>query len=247
MSYFIFNDVSSLDLGIIVTEPVIRPTWGKEILEIETAGSAVKFMQEKSNYKNSEFVIKTAVSDDDPIAVRNKIRSIYSVLNGFGKLWLSDSPEEYLNVIIQPIVPETKAFVLAEIPIYVTCQPFAYAVMPTVVEFSAETVEVPNNGTVFSYPEIKFTPTSDDVTITINGVDFMIKDLSSVGDISLIGKEVTVDSENHVTYFIGSDGLKWAINDHTFNDYPRLHTGMNYISHNGNAQNAEINVRERFL
>ncbi|MBR1592812.1 MAG: phage tail family protein [Ruminococcus sp.] len=247
MSYFIFNDVSSSDLGIIVTEPVIRPTWGKEFLEIETAGSAVKFMQEKSNYKNSEFVIKTAVSDDDPIEMRNKIRSIYSVLNGFGKLWLSDSPEEYLNVIIQPLVPETKAFVLAEIPIYVTCQPFAYAVSPTIIQFSTETVEVPNNGTVFSYPEIKFTPTADDVTITVNGVDFMIKDLSSVGEQSLIGKEITVDNENHVTYFVDENNLKWAINDHTFNDYPRLHTGINYIMHSGNATNAQINVKERYL
>ncbi len=244
MSYFIFNDVSSKDLGIIVTEPLIRPTWGKEFLEIETAGSLMKFMQEKSNYKNADFVIKTAVPDATP----QKIRSIYSILNGSGKLWLSESPEEYLNVIIQPLVPETKAFKLAEIPIYVTAQPFAYAVMPTVVEFSSETVEVPNNGTIFSYPEISFVPLDDEVIVTVNGADFILRGLASIDGGGIIGnRTVVIDSEVHITYFIGYTGAKWAINDHTFNDYPRLHTGPNYISHNGNAQNAEINVRERFV
>ena len=43
------------------------------------------------------------------------------------------------------------------------------------------------------------------------------------------------------------NNLKWAINDHTFNDYPRLHTGINYIMHSGNATNAQINVKERYL
>ena len=243
MSYFIFNDVSSLELGLIVTEPIVRPTWGKEFLEIETVGSSAKFMQEKSNYNNSEFVIKTAISEVE----QNKIRNVYKSLNGSGKLWLSNYPEEFMNVIIQPLVPESKALYLAEIPIYVTAQPFAYAVNPLIMTVSQEGAVVRNQGTIFSYPEIKFTPTADSVTFTVNGQDFIISGLSQVGETSLIGHEITIDSEIHITYFIGSDGLKWAINDHTFNDYPRLGVGLNLVSHNGNAENATINVRERFL
>ena len=31
MSHFLFNGVSSLDLGLIVTEPVLRPSWEEDI------------------------------------------------------------------------------------------------------------------------------------------------------------------------------------------------------------------------
>lgn len=241
MSYFIYNSIDSRTFGLLKRPPFVNKSQ-KNLSPVAVPDSPVKFYPDVNNRDEIQITVTLGLKS------RENIRQIYAWLdNTSGSLSFNSEPDKCYYVQNVTVSSNYLSPRFGELEITFICQPFAYAVNPTVVEFSSETVEVPNNCTVFSYPEIKFTPTSDDVTITINGVDFMIKDLSSVGDISLIGKEVTVDSENHVTYFIGSDSLKWAINDHTFNDYPRLHTGMNYISHNGNAQNAEINVRERFL
>lgn len=244
MSYFVFNSVSSENLGLIVLERVARPSWACDVTEYEIAGNPTPVLIPKDTFQNAELVIRTALVHKGDFSA---LRRAFAVLNGFGTLTLSDYPDEYMNVFLKPIVPETKALYTSELPIYATVRPFAYAVNPTVQAVTASSTEVNNVGTVFSAPEIRFIPTSDNVIVTVNNVDFSVENLSQVGTQSLIGKEVVIDSEAHVTYFVGEDGRKWSVNDHTFNDYPRLHTGLNYVRHNGNVSEMSINVRERWL
>lgn len=51
MSYFLFNGISSRELGMIVTSPVIRPSWAIEESEYTLAGRTTKYSQKSKTYK----------------------------------------------------------------------------------------------------------------------------------------------------------------------------------------------------
>lgn len=242
MSYFIYNNVDSRTFGLLKRPPFVNKSQ-KNLSPVTVPDSPVKFYPDVNNRDEIQITVTLGLKS------RENIRQIYAWLdNTSGSLSFSSEPDKCYYVQNITVSSNYLSPRFGELEITFICQPFAYAVMPTVVEFSAETVEVPNNGTIFSYPEISFVPTDDEVIVTVNGADFILKNLASIDGGGIIGnRTVVIDSEVHITYFIGYTGAKWAINDHTFNDYPRLHTGLNYISHNGSAQNAEINVRERFV
>ena len=244
MSSFIFNGISSDELGLIITAPIIRPTWGKEVSEVTRAGSARKIIQESKTFGNADFVINTVIAEASP----ENVRSIFSKLSGFGKLLISTAPQEYLDVFIKPLVPEAKALTMAELPINVTALPFAYAVNPTVVDITEASpyVAVENAGTVYSQPEIRFTKlTHSDTVINVNGKGFTIKDPAK-GEPVEAGYEIIIDCDVEVAYFVRSNGERVSINSDTYGDFPLLHTGTNYVTHSGDLESASIKVNERW-
>lgn len=241
MSYFIYNNIDSRTFGLLKRPPFVNKSQ-KNLSPVTVPDSPVKFYPDVNNRDEIQITVTLGLKS------RENIRQIYAWLdNTSGSLSFSSEPDKCYYVQNVTVSSNYLSPRFGELEITFICQPFAYAVNPLIMTVSQEGAVVRNQGTIFSYPEIKFTPTADSVTFTVNGQDFIISGLSQVGEISLIGHEITIDSEIHITYFIGSDGLKWAINDHTFNDYPRLGVGTNIVSHNGNAQNATINVRERWL
>ncbi len=244
MSSFIFNGTSSDDLGLIITAPIIRPTWGKEVSEVSRAGSARKIIQESKTFGNADFMISTVIVEASPENVRN----IFSKLSGFGKLLMSTAPQEYLDVFIKPLVPEAVALTMAELPVNVTALPFAYAVDPTIVDITEASpyVAVENSGTVYSQPEIRFTKAdSSDTEINVNGKIFTVKNPAN-GEPIEAGYEIIIDCDVEVAYFVRSNGERVSINSNTYGDFPLLHTGTNYITHSGNLKNASIKVNERW-
>lgn len=239
MSYFIFNDADSRELGLMITKPVIRPTWGREVSEYKRSGGFTNLLQACDTYENAQLTIYTAFTDATPAAVR----ALYQAVSGFGRLWLSSAPEEYLNAYAAPLVPEPVALDMAEIPLNFTLLPFAHAVEPTVQDITSATVNtaVENAGTVFAKPEIRFTATGTEVSIYTNNVQFRVELPAEVQ-----GVEVIVDCEAQVVYYVsGSD--KISITQHSFGEFPLLHVGTNYIKHTGAISAASINVKERWL
>lgn len=226
---------------MIVRKPIIRPTWGNEYAEMALAGGMRKVMQQSKYYENSSITIDTYVHDASPA----NIREIYSKLKGEGKLWISTAPDEILDVIVRPLVPEPVALLSTEIPITVTCLPFAYAVSPSNIDLTSATeyTEVTNSGTLFSAPEIRFIPTAETVVITVNGKDFEISGLTE--QVSN-GYTVVVDSDLNVVYYI-KNGQAIDITQKSKYDLPLLHIEDNYIKHNGSVSSMSINVRERWL
>lgn len=238
MSYFIFNSFDSRDLGIIIRSPAVRPSWSEELKEIVIPGASKRYMQHSGNYPNAEFTIETTI----PTSPEN-LRQIYSTLNGQGVLWLSSSPDEYLDAIIAPLVPEPVALLTAELPVGVTVLPFAKAVNPTIVDLTSATdfVEVVNSGTVTSYPEFSFIPTGD-TFINVNGSEFAV----TIPDGFSSGASVVVNTSVPVVYW-EKDGVKHNMMQFTSGDFPLLHTGSNYIKHGGNVTSMSVNVKEEFL
>lgn len=239
MSYFIFGEFNSQESGILVTKPVVRPTWGKEVSEYKLAGGHTNLLQQGSAYENAPLTIFAAIPDTSPAAVRE----LYRAVSGFGRLWLSSSPEEYLNAYAAPLVPEPVALDMAEIPLNFTLLPFAHAVEPTVQDITAATINtaVENTGTVFAEPEIRFTATGAEVSIYTNNEQFRV-----VLPSQLQGVEVIVDCEAQVAYYV-SGGDKIAVTQYTYGEFPLLHVGTNYSRHEGTVSAASINVKERWL
>lgn len=81
MSYFLFNGVSSEELGLIVTEPVIRPSWEELVNEVTVPGALSKLTQRLGTYDNELMTIQTAIPDAD----RETLDRIYGTLHGPGK------------------------------------------------------------------------------------------------------------------------------------------------------------------
>lgn len=235
MSFFTFNDYNSSD-DLIITKPVIRPSWYQEMNEFPT-GSTTKIIQLSRNFSNSQLVIPATIK----YTSAENVRMIYSRLRGLGKLILSGSPDEFLYAVATITDPVAVALKTAEINVSFTLLPFAYAINPTIADFSTDYTSVMNNGTFFSAPEIRFTPTTaDNVFLNVNGSPFTVKITEN-----LVNTEIIVDCDAEDTYYQNGDE-KVSINNQTFGNYPLLTTGETFIQYTGNVVNARINVRERY-
>lgn len=237
MSSFIFNGHNSDDLGLMVTQPIIRPSWAAEYNELTAAGGIRKVMQKMNTFGNASFSIETYLDD----ASQDNIRRIFGAISGSGKLVVSTAPDEYLDVIISPISPVPVAFLAAEISVQLTARPFAYAVSPTIVDLTgaASYAEIENKGTVFSAPEIRLKG-SGDVTINVNGADFIIKIPSDLNS-----KEIVIDCDSQVAYYMDGNSMI-SVTHRTYNNFPLLHEGKNYMKYTGTVSEMKCNVRERW-
>ena len=127
MGYIIFNGWNSSD-DLIITRPLIRPTWGAEVNEITHPGAPRKIMQVSESYANENMNIEAALFDATP----ERVRRVYQALSGSGQLVLSSAPDEILTAYLRPIIPEAVALQTAAFALTATLQPFAYASEPTV-------------------------------------------------------------------------------------------------------------------
>lgn len=148
MSYFIFNGVDSRNLGLILPSTPFRPSWVESVDEITIPGRPEIIKNPSGTYQNQQMVINAVISD------ASKIRQIYSVLKGEGRLILSTKPDEYINCRVETLIPQGVALDMAELPITFDCYPFAYAIEPTEVEIGTDYTTVDNTSSVYSAPII---------------------------------------------------------------------------------------------
>lgn len=243
MSYFLFNGVSSDELGMIVTSPIIRPSWSPDENDYKLAGRTTVYSQKSKTYSNKSMTIETFVSDTGT----ENLQKIYKYLQGDGTLWLSSNPEEYLNVTISAPEPQAVALMSGVFPLKFKVKPFAYAVNPTIKDITVDGISdyvcIQNNGTLFSEPEISFRPQTQKTVITVNGADFIV----NTPDGCSYESTVTINCEEEVIYFTRPEGWRYMCLQYTENDFPLFHTGDNYIRYTGAVQEMKINVKERFL
>ena len=236
MSYFVFRGISSEDLGLIITKPIVRPNWAKATTEVERPGASSNLIIEGNNYSSSELVVSAVISDTSP----EKVHDIYSALQGYGVLTLSSAPQEYMNAICKPLVPETVALSMAELHISFTVMPFAYAVNPTTTAITAAEQTIVNTGTVYSEPLIVFSGAGT-ISLFVNDEEFKINLPPE-----LTNKEIFIDCEAQVAYYEDGD-TKITVTELTQGDFPLLHTGNNYVSCSGGVVSMTLNVKERWL
>lgn len=166
MSYFTFNGIDSRDLGLIITQTPFRPSWAEQVEEIVIPGRPEVIKAPNGIYSNQSLTVEAVISD------KSKIKQIYSVLSGEGKLVLSTNTTEYINCIVEPLVPQGVALDMAELSITFDCYPFAYAISPTVVQIGTSATVVYNTSSIYSAPVIKIDLQPDDAPILKGDVNF---------------------------------------------------------------------------
>ena len=244
MSSFVYNGISSDTLGLIITKPMIRPTWQPETVFTPIPGRPRQNPYTKTYYLNSELTVYAAISD----AATAKLHSIYTALQGYGVLSISTAPSEILNVYPHIPVPEAKALLMAEFPIVFDCEPFAYATAEKTVDFTTANpyIRVDNEGSVFCDPQITFTPNAASTDINCNG-----KNITVTTPQEIIGAgypntySITLDCDGELAYYTRPGGDKVACTQLTRGPFPRLHPADNHIAHSG-VQAATISYRERW-
>lgn len=238
--FFVFNGTSSNELGIIVTKPIVRPTWAEETAEFKLIGNHKIYRQNTGIYKNADMTVEIAVPDTS----ESHIQQIYSILHGKGQLSISTAPNEYLNVCIEPLSPNAIAKSFGLCSVQMTVDPFAYLLdSPTItISDGSDYTEIENRGTIYCEPEIRFKPQSVQTVIDVNGAEFTVNTPAGCSFESTI----VLDCEEEVAYFIRPEGQAYPCLQYTYGDFPIFHTGKNYVKFSGTNE-IEIKVKERCL
>lgn len=242
MSYFIFNGYNSRDLGIIVTKPIIRPTWAPEMEYISIPGRPRQMPKEKTWYPNKPLNIEAVLSDAAPA----KVREVYAKLRGYGVLNISTAPDEYLNCYVEELDPNGVAIMMAEFPIRLTVEPFAYS--STLKEYSIANAEniITYNGSVFCDPQIVIQPIAATTSVTCNGKTITINTPQEIIDSNYATTySITLDCEGQIAYYTRPTGDNVGCTQLTNGQFPRLHEGDNYIEAQ-TVRDAVIKYRERW-
>jgi len=122
-----------------------------------------------------------------------------------------------------------------------TLKPFRYGLDNKWISVeSGDTVK--NVGTWYSKPIIELTKPDGNITITINNVDYELKDLQNSGSQKLSPLDITyIDSSRHILY-LGTNAL---IVGHDNGRLPQLDVGDNVISWTGNVESVRIRTNWR--
>jgi phage-related protein len=244
MSTFTYNSVTSDELGLIITNTIVRPTWAPEIEFTPIIGRPRLNPFVKSYYNNERLIVRAVIAD----AIPAKVRQIYNALRGSGELIISTAPNEFLNVYPHLPVPEAKAIMMAELPIEFECEPFAYSTTQQVVNITSATSYQTINygGTAFCDPQIAYTANKASTLFDCNGKNITIITPSEIVQAGYPSTYIiTLDCEGELAYYTKPNGDKVACTELTHGSFPRLHENENYILHDG-VSAASLTYRERW-
>lgn len=225
---FYFNNVCSEDLGLMVTKSVIPPASSKQFETVSIPNRESPIFKEKVQRKEITITIQTTIVEE------NKVREIYKTLQGKGILVLSTEPDKYYNVTVQELVPEHIALYMGTLPISFICDPFAYSVNDSFIEYGT-TADIENGGTYYSEPLIKVYGNGD-LTLTLNG---------EVWNLSNVDEYITIDSQRKLVYKDNTIMLSKISRADGRIVFPCLNIGVNRISTTGTKM--EIKKNERWL
>ena len=215
------------------------PTNDEIVKTVETTGRTSDAYYTTGRYDHKEIPVVLGIKD------KSKLRALYSWLTTTGSLIFSTEQDKYYKVIKVEKTPERMSVRFGKVNISFTVEPFAYAISPTQINLTEATdyMTVPNAGTMYSAPEIRFVPTAEQVTVNVNGKEFIVSGLSE----QVSGQNtVVIDCDLEVVYYIQSN-QKIDITYKSKYNFPLLHTGDNYIKHDGSISSMSVNVKERWL
>lgn len=244
MSTFYFGGKWSDELDLIVTRPMVRPTWAPETEFTPIIGRPRKNPYTKTYYENARMIVRAVMAD----ASQEKVRDIYSTLRGYGHFVISTSPYEYMNAYCRLPVPEAQALLMADLPIEFECEPFAYKTVSSGFGITDATsyVEVPNTGTVFVDPVIWYKPNKATTVFDCNGKTFTVATPQEIITASYAATyKITINCDDELVYFTRPNGENVGCTELSTGSFPRLGVGMNYIKHDG-VREAHIDYTERF-
>lgn len=247
MSYFIFNGVNSNSLGLMVTKPIVRPTWSQEVSYTPIPGRARQSPYMQPWYGNTDLPISAVISDTSP----QKVHDIYSALRGGGTLVISTSPQERINIAdVRLPTPDAKTLSMAEMTITFVCEPFAESVTQSTVDITNATsipARADNGGTMYVDPEVMIVPSAARTDVNCNGkVIFVTTPTAIVSASYPANAKIVLDCDAQQAYYQIGDGDKISCTQNTQGPFPRLNVGENYFL-TTTARSVVLRYRERWL
>jgi len=171
MEYFIFNDINSNDMNIIVKEmpPITRAE--QRINTIKLAGRSGSLHEIEDNYDSFVTQIKCILNQNADIDL------IKSWLKGSGKLVLSTNTSRYYNATIVNKIDFAKYLTfLREFPLELELEPISFNNTITEIEVAAnEEITCEVSGNYKTYPLLEITGTG---SITCNGKSIIVTENS---------------------------------------------------------------------
>ena len=247
MSSFVFNGVNSDSLGLIITKPMIRPTWQRDVTYTAIPGRAWQSADTQRWYSNVELTVSAVISDATP----QKMRNIYAALCGSGTLVISTSPQERISVSeVRLPVPEATALLMGEMPITFVCEPFAESTTEATADITNATStpsRVDYEGTIYADPEITIIPSSARTDINCNGTVIFVTTPTVIVSMGYpANAKIALDCNGQLAYYQIGDGDKISCTQNTQGPFPRLNVGENYFLITP-AQSVALKYRERWL
>ncbi|NFP92418.1 phage tail family protein [Clostridium sporogenes] len=263
MPYFIFNNINSLDMGIVVNKlpPIVKAE--KNIEKIEVIGRNGFLTQNYGTYKG------TVRSIECTLVEGTKIDEVIAWLDGYGDLIVSNRPDRtYKATIINQIplsqvIPQIHEFI-----IQFDCQPFGYSLNDSPIMKITENNVIRNSKVIHPLNTLNYTggnliepnklatinennfieifnPGTVESTpvITIWGygsIDLNIND--NIINLTNVANNITIDSEIMDCYRDGQ-----LFNNYMKGEFPIFKVGINKISWMGNVQRFEIKPNWRWL
>ncbi|MML69672.1 phage tail protein [Listeria monocytogenes] len=227
--FFVFNNMSSLDMSCIIENELPEITPAKRVTEKAIIGRNGLLTQSFGDYDAYDYPVTfTILKYED-------LENVKKWLRGSGQLITHNDLDKYRTVRIKEDVRtyENEWDTFWTVTVVFRCDPFRLQINePTVVLKSGKN-SIVNQGHENSFPLFRFKVTSGNITLTINNETFTITSPP-------VDKEIILDCENGLCY---ADGTYIR----TSGEFPSLVEGENTIMLNGSTSLAEMDKRSVFL
>lgn len=226
MPFFIFNNISSIDMGIIVNKlpPIIKAN--RDIELIEVPGRDGFITQDLGTYRGIPKAVECSIKDTANIDL------ISSWLTGSGEVIFSNEDDRKYKAVIKNQIDFNKVLrIFRSFIVQFECHPYKYSLNNEVIIINENNAKIFNSSSI-SKPIIKVFG-SGDVTLMINNKNITLKGIVD---------NVTLDSEMMDCY----KGIELKNNTMT-GEFPLLAPGFNNISWVGNITKLEITPNWRWL
>ena len=165
-SYFEFMDVNSQsDLHIMITKPLVRPTWTEEIEYISIPQKAEKQQSRSGVYENKEVTVEGVVDSQYK-------SEIYGELHGTGALVFSSAENERMHAEVTEIRFEPVTNDLYEVSITFSVLPFVQKHIEEFQSVSKNYTMFENTGSFDSEPIFRIRMNQDSAPILKGDVNF---------------------------------------------------------------------------
>lgn len=233
--YFLYNGISSEVHGIIIDSPPIRGTVAPNEEVIKIPGKKEALHQSDGTYDDQIINVFCTLAEDGDDILREKFRNITAWLNTgkYADLIFSDEPTKVYKAKLMSKVEMLQQYSqLGEFILIFRSKPFVYSDTNNQINISTSPGALYNPGTVDSEPIMKVYG-SGNVTLTINGKDITVNDITEY---------VTIDSVIKDCY---KDNI--LKNGDMAGDFPELMPGENTLSWTGSVTKIEITPNWRWL
>lgn len=238
---FILDGVDSEEVKTLIqSRPLIEAPLRK-VEQRSTYGVDGTVPFDEEAYDNTSMALVMVVDGNDLIADRQKLYNLLDSRGVYKDFIPYFDPDKIYRVMLSDKVQfENQAHYGQKqaASATFTVKPYKYLVANDPVTITGTTGKLTNPTNYVAQPRIKVTGTGA-VTITVNGVEFKIKNASN---------SITLDSERSIAYQEGASGILTSMNSQIITrDYPIFSPGENTISVTGSVTQLYIEPRWRSL